>query len=50
MMRYKGIEILSSLLSPFYKLGQESTRPENMFDIVLEKAECHGGTVSRMNN
>ena len=40
--------MVSSLLFPVYKLDRESTQPENMCDIVLEKAKACGGTVKRM--
>ena len=42
-----GFEILSSLLLPVYKLSQENTQSENMYDTALEKAKGHGGTVNR---
>ena len=40
------LEILSSLLLPAYKLNQKNTWPENMCDIVFEKAKVRGGTVN----
>ena len=40
--------MVSLLLFPVYKLDRESTQPENMCDIVLEKAKACGGTVKRM--
>ena len=40
--------MMSSLLFPVYKLDRESTQPENMCDIVLEKAKARGGTAKRM--
>ena len=33
--------------SPTVKLSQENTQPENMRDIVFEKAKGCGGTVHR---
>ena len=44
------VEILSSLLFPVYKLSRENTQPENMCDIVFEKAKVHGGTVNRTSD
>ena len=40
--------MVSSLLLPVYKLDRESTPPENMCDIILEKAKARAGTVKRM--
>ena len=34
-------------MSPVFKLSPENTQPENMCDIVLEKAKGRGGTVNR---
>ena len=33
-----------------YKLSRENTQPENMCDIVFEKAKVHGGTVNRTSD
>ena len=41
--------MLSSLLSPVFKLSRENTQPENMCDIVFEKTLCRGGTVNGTN-
>ena len=41
------VEILSLLLFPVYKLSRESTRPENMCDIVCEKVKGCGSPVNR---
>ena len=38
---------MSSLLFPTYKLNQKNTNPENMCDIVFEKAKVRGRTVNR---
>ena len=38
---------MSSLLFPFSKLSRENTQPENMCDIVFEKAEGRRGKVNR---
>ena len=42
-------EILSSLLFSVYKLSWENTQPENMCDIVFEKAKGCVGKVNRMS-
>ena len=39
----------SSPLFPAYKLSRKNTQPENMCDIVFEKAKGRGGTVNRMS-
>ena len=39
--------MLSSLLLPAYKLNWKNTQPENMCDIVFEKAKGHGETVNK---
>ena len=41
----KVLKILSSFLSPVFKLSQENTQPENMCDIVFEKTNDCGRTV-----
>ena len=38
---------MSSLLFLVYKLSRENAQPENMCDIVFEKAEGRGGTVNK---
>ena len=37
----------SSFLFQFYKLSRENTQPENMCDIVFEKAQGRAGKVNR---
>ena len=39
--------MLSSLLSPTYKLSRKNTQPENTWDINFEKANGCGRTVNR---
>ena len=43
-------EILGSLWFSFYKFGGEITQPENMCDIVFEKAKGRGRTVNRTSD
>ena len=38
---------MSSFLFPVYKLSRENTQPENVCDIVIEKAKGRGGKVNR---
>ena len=38
---------MGSLLFPVYKLRRENTQPENMYDIVFEKAKGCGGKLNR---
>ena len=38
-------EILSWILFPVYKLSQENTQPENVYNIIFEKAEAAVGRV-----
>ena len=38
---------MSSLLFPAYKLNRQNTQPENVCDIIFEKAKCHESTVNR---
>ena len=45
----EGLEILTSLLFPAYKLNRKHTQPERICDIVFEKAKGHGGTLDRTN-
>ena len=47
-----GVEILNSLLFPVHKLDWkwQSTQPENMWDIVLEKVKGRDRTANRMSN
>ena len=42
-----GFEILSSYLFPVYKLNWENSQPENMCNIVSEKAKGHGGILNK---
>ena len=44
-----GLEILSSLLFPAYKLNLRNAQPKNMWDIVFENTKDLGGTVNRAN-
>ena len=39
--------MLRSLFSTVFKSSQENTQPENMCNIVFEKAKDCGGTVNR---
>ena len=41
----KGLKY--TVLFPFYKLWEENTQPKNFCDIVFEKANGRGETVSR---
>ena len=38
-LQAKGSKILSSLLLPVFKLSPENAQPENMCEIIFEKAE-----------
>ena len=38
---------MSSLLFSAYKLNRQNSQPENVCDIIFEKAKCHGSTVNR---
>ena len=46
-MLTSGVKILSSPLLAVYKLSRENTQPENMCDVVFDKAKGRGGTVNR---
>ena len=47
VMLTSGVKILSSPLLAVYKLSRENTQPENMCDVVFDKAKGRGGTVNR---
>ena len=45
--RVLGKGLKYTVLFPFYKLWEENTQPKNFCDIVFEKANGRGETVSR---
>ena len=46
-MLTSGVEILSSPLLAVYRLSRENAQPENMCDVVFDRAKGRGGTLNR---